>query len=80
MEDHRDKGYNEIKRRWRDFKEAIVYTRVFFPLGWIVFQGVWENQGGTNFLGLVSLYECRVDIFLSLSFVLIFGWGSTSFL
>jgi len=50
-----------------------VYTRVFFPLGWIVFQGVWENQGGTNFLRLVSLYECRVDYFLSLYFVLIFG-------
>ncbi len=55
-----------------------MYTRVFFPLGWMVFQGVWENQGGTNFLGLVAFYECRVEIFLSLSFVVIFGRGSTS--
>lgn len=76
MEDHGEKGYNEIEAGWRDFKEAIVYTRVFFPLGWMVFQGQWENQGGTSFLGLVALYECREKFFLSLSFMPIFGWGS----
>lgn len=48
-----------------------MYTRFFFPLGWMVFQGMWENQGGTNFLGFVALYECVVEIFLSLSFVLV---------
>lgn len=61
-----------------------MHTRGFFLLlGWWLFGGVWEKQGGINFIGLVAMCECQVEVFLS--FVLfknkfkIFFWKLCTF-
>ncbi len=38
----------------------------FFFFSWVngFFGGVWEKQGGTNFVGLVAMCECQVEVFL----------------
>jgi len=39
--------------------------RFFSLLGQWLFGGVWEKQGGTNFVGFVAMCECQVEVFLS---------------
>jgi len=48
------------------FKEGVVHTKGFF-FSWVdgFFGGVWEKQGGINFVGLVAMCECQVEVFLS---------------